>query len=120
MRTDADELHKRFLSAVKCSSKYYKQNGGRLKQKLKPLHGWIQSGLRQSLGDDYQLEGISKTSSQERSVEGWAFDWTDFYRDIRRASKPSEKCSRKVMAQSAKSRLTERFQKQLALVSSHF
>lgn len=73
MITDADELHKRFLSAVKCSYRNYKQYGGRSNQKLKPLHGWIQSELRGSLGDDYQLEGISETSRKERSVEGWYY-----------------------------------------------
>ena len=73
MTTDTDELHKRFLSAVKCSYENYKQHGGRSNQKLKPLHGWIQSELHRSLGDDFQLEGISETSSKERSVEGWYY-----------------------------------------------
>ena len=73
MSTDTNELHKRFLRAVKFSYKNYKQYGGRSNQKLKPLHGWIQNELTQRLGDDYLLEGISETSNKERSVEGWYY-----------------------------------------------
>ena len=73
LSTDSTDLHKRFLRAVKKSYKNYKQYGGRSNQKLKPLHGWIQDELKVCLGDDYQLEGISETSSKERFVEGWYY-----------------------------------------------
>ena len=71
--TDTTEFNQRFFRAVESSYHNYMQHGSRSNKKLKPLHGWIQSELGEALGSDYRLEGISETSSKERSVEGWYY-----------------------------------------------
>ena len=70
---DSLEVHKRFLVAIRDAYQNYLIHTGRSNKKLIPLHGWIQEELSNYLGDEYQLAGVSETSTKERRVEGWYY-----------------------------------------------
>lgn len=67
-------LEDRFLEIINETYEEYKVSSERSTKKLKILHGWIQSELKKRLGNEYILEGLSKTSNSEMRVEGTYYD----------------------------------------------
>ncbi len=66
-----DSTHRdRLLSAVQEAYRRYVDSGPRSTSKIKALHGWVIDELESTLGDDYQIQGLSDSGGREAKVQG--------------------------------------------------
>ncbi len=63
-------ISRRFLNAIQDTYQAYLQHGPHSNEKLKFLHGWFIAEIRNTLGDEYTISGMTLASSSEKRVEG--------------------------------------------------